>query len=128
MPAPIGRGDMKRQLVRASIGAIGAMREVNPRLHFSHFDRVINVLPERQTLARETPTCHLSLPTLLARIWKPFLSAGVGLEASDTTRGNLTCESCGMMRWIFRLIAVAVVGKFLNRYLATQRTPEPRRP
>ena len=59
--------------------------------------------------------------------WKLFLSAGVGLEAYDTARGNLTCESCGMMRWIFRLIAVAVVGKFINRYLATQRTPEPRR-
>ena len=64
---------------------------------------------------------------LFSRIWKLFLSAGVGLEAYDTARGNLTCESCGMMRWIFRLIAVAVVGKFINRYLATQRTPEPRR-
>jgi hypothetical protein len=63
-----------------------------------------------------------------SRIWKLFLAASVELEARDTARGNLTCESCGMMRWIFRLIAVAVVGKFLNRYLATQRTPEPRRP
>jgi len=29
-----------------------------------------------------------------------------------------------MMRWIFRLIAVVVVGKFLNRYLA-QRVAKP---
>jgi hypothetical protein len=57
VPAPIRRGDMKRQLLRASIVA---MRGVNPRLHFCHIDPVINVLPERLALARETPTYHLS--------------------------------------------------------------------
>ena len=72
-----------------------------------------------------THEAEISAP--VGRFWKLFLSGGVGLEACDTARGNLTCESCGMMRWIFRLIAVAVVGKFINRYLATQRTPEPRR-
>ena len=73
-----------------------------------------------------TGKAEISVP--VGRFWKPFLSADVGLEGCNTARGNLTCESCGMMRWIFRLIAVAVVGKFINRYLATQRTPEPRRP
>jgi len=56
-----------------------------------------------------------------------FLSARIGPEDCDTARGNLTCESGGMIRWIVRLIVVAVMGKFLNRYLATQRTPESRR-
>ena len=51
---------MKRQLVRASIVAIGAMRDVNPRLHFCHIDPVINVLPKRPGLAREASTYHLS--------------------------------------------------------------------
>ena len=74
MPAPIGRGDagflnpfaqhrggdMKRQLVRARIVAIGAMRDVNPPLHFCHTDLVINVLPGRPGLARETSTYDLS--------------------------------------------------------------------
>ena len=73
-------------------------------------------------------TRKAEIPVSVGRVWKLFLSADVGLEGCDTARGNLTCESCGMMRWIFRLIAVAVVGKFINRYLATQRTPEPRRP
>ena len=44
---------MKRQLVRASIVAIGAMREVNPRIRFCHIDPIINVLAERPELARE---------------------------------------------------------------------------
>jgi hypothetical protein len=52
--------DMKRQLVRASIVAIGAMREVNPRIRFCHIDPLINVLPERPELAREAQTYHLS--------------------------------------------------------------------
>ena len=32
----------------------------------------------------------------------------------------------GMLRWIFRLIAIAVIGKFLNQYLAS-RAPQLRR-
>ena len=53
-------GDMKRQLVRASIVAIGAMREVNPRIRFCHIDPVINVLAEQPELAREARIYHLS--------------------------------------------------------------------
>ena len=37
--------DLKRQLVRASIEAIHAMREVNPAIRFFHIDPIINVLP-----------------------------------------------------------------------------------
>jgi len=32
----------------------------------------------------------------------------------------------GMLRWIFRLIAIAVIGKFLNQYFAS-RVPQVRR-
>ena len=37
--------DMKRQLVRASIEAIHAMREVNPAIRILHIDPIINVVP-----------------------------------------------------------------------------------
>ena len=90
--------------------------------------RIYTRCPNNPRVPPGTCKAEISAPVKrFPRIWKPFLSADVGLEGCDTARGNLTCESCGMMRWIFRLIAVAVVGKFLNRYLATQRTPEPRR-
>ena len=40
------RGDeLKRQLVRASIHAIAAMREVNPQIRFCQVDPMINVVP-----------------------------------------------------------------------------------
>jgi hypothetical protein len=40
------RGDeMKRQLVRATIEAIAAMRGVNPRIRFCQIDPIINVVP-----------------------------------------------------------------------------------
>jgi beta-glucosidase/6-phospho-beta-glucosidase/beta-galactosidase len=43
------RGDeMKRQLVRASIQAISAMREVNPAIRFFQIDPIINVVPRSQ--------------------------------------------------------------------------------
>jgi hypothetical protein len=48
------RGDeMKRQLVRASMAAIGALREVNPRIRLCHIDPLINVQAERPELAAE---------------------------------------------------------------------------
>ena len=37
--------DMKRQLVRAGIEAIHAMREVNPAIRIFHIDPIINVVP-----------------------------------------------------------------------------------
>ncbi|HEX4666876.1 MAG TPA: hypothetical protein VH207_09760 [Chthoniobacterales bacterium] len=55
------RGDeMKRQLVRASVAAIGALREVNPRIRLCHIDPLINVQPERPELAAEARLHHLS--------------------------------------------------------------------
>ena len=45
---------------------------------------------------------------------------------ADTALRNLTRESWDMLRWIFRLIAIAVIGKFLNQYLAS-RAPQLRR-
>jgi beta-glucosidase/6-phospho-beta-glucosidase/beta-galactosidase len=43
------RGDeMKRQLVRASIQAIAAMREVNPAIRFFQIDPIINVVPRSE--------------------------------------------------------------------------------
>ena len=40
------RGDeMKRQLVRATVAAIAAMREVNPAIRFCQIDPIINVVP-----------------------------------------------------------------------------------
>ena len=44
------RGDeMKRQLVRASIEAIAAMREVNPAVRIFQIDPIINVVPRSQS-------------------------------------------------------------------------------
>ena len=44
------RGDeMKRQLVRASIESIGAMREVNPAIKVFQIDPIINVVPRSQS-------------------------------------------------------------------------------
>jgi beta-glucosidase/6-phospho-beta-glucosidase/beta-galactosidase len=40
-------GEMKRQLVRATIEAITAMREVDPTLRFCHIDPMINVIADR---------------------------------------------------------------------------------
>ena len=37
--------DMKRQLVRASIEAVHAMRQVNPAIRILHIDPIINVVP-----------------------------------------------------------------------------------
>lgn len=46
-PFAHGRGDeMKRQLVRASIEAIGAIRAVNPRIRICQIDPLINVTAE----------------------------------------------------------------------------------
>jgi beta-glucosidase/6-phospho-beta-glucosidase/beta-galactosidase len=60
-PFAHGRGDeTKKQLVRASVAAIGAMREVNPRIRFCHIDPLINVQPERPELAAEARGYHLS--------------------------------------------------------------------
>ena len=60
-PFAHGRGDeMKRQLVRASIAAIGAMREINPRIRFCHIDPLINVLPETPDLEEEARLYHHS--------------------------------------------------------------------
>src|SRR4051812_4426263 len=43
------RGDeMKRQLVRASIHAIDAMREVNPAIKIFQIDPIINVVPRSE--------------------------------------------------------------------------------
>ena len=53
-------GEIKRQLVRASIAAIGAMREVNPRIRFCHIDPMINVLAGQPALAAEAHIYHLS--------------------------------------------------------------------
>ncbi len=52
--------DTKRQLVRASIAAIGAMREINPRIRFCHIDPMINVLPARPEQAEKAHRYHLS--------------------------------------------------------------------
>ena len=46
--------------MRASVAAIGAMREVNPRIRFCHIDPLINVQPERPELAAEARGYHLS--------------------------------------------------------------------
>jgi len=43
--------DMKRQLVRASIEAIHAMRAVNPAIRIIHIDPIINVVPASSTPA-----------------------------------------------------------------------------
>ena len=44
-PFAQGRGNkMKRQLVRASIESIKAMRQLNPRIRFFHIDPMINVI------------------------------------------------------------------------------------
>jgi hypothetical protein len=51
---------MKRQLVRASVAAIGAMREVNPHIRLCHIDPLINVLPARPELTEEAHRYHLS--------------------------------------------------------------------
>ena len=60
-PFAHGRGDeMKRQLVRASVAAIGAMREVNPHIRLCHIDPLINVLPARPGLTEEAHRYHLS--------------------------------------------------------------------
>ena len=49
-PFAHGRGnEMKRQLVRASIEAIGAVREVNPRIRICHIDPMINVMAKNPT-------------------------------------------------------------------------------
>ncbi len=45
---PMGRGrggELKRQLVRAAIAAIDAVREVEPRARFAHTDPLIHVFP-----------------------------------------------------------------------------------
>ena len=42
-------GEMKRQLVRASIEGIKRMRQVNPRIRFFHIDPMINVIPSDPT-------------------------------------------------------------------------------
>lgn len=52
--------EMKRQLVLASVTAIRAMREVNPRIRFCHIDPLINVLPRRPGLEQEAQRYHLS--------------------------------------------------------------------
>ncbi len=60
-PFITGRGDeMKQQLVRASIAAIGAMRAVNPAIRFCHIDPVISIQPERPELTRAAHAYHLS--------------------------------------------------------------------
>ncbi|MBV9007800.1 MAG: beta-glucosidase [Verrucomicrobia bacterium] len=52
--------EMKRQLVRASVAAINAMREVNREIRFCHIDPIINVIPERPENAAEAKAYHLS--------------------------------------------------------------------
>jgi beta-glucosidase/6-phospho-beta-glucosidase/beta-galactosidase len=52
--------DMKKQLVRASIAAIQAMRAVNSRIRLCHIDPVISIQPERPRLARASRDYHLS--------------------------------------------------------------------
>ena len=48
-PFAKGRGDeMKRQLVRATIESVTAMREVNPAIRFCQIDPIINVVPRSQ--------------------------------------------------------------------------------
>jgi beta-glucosidase/6-phospho-beta-glucosidase/beta-galactosidase len=42
-------GEMKRQLVRASVESINAMRQINPRIKFFHIDPMINVLAKDPT-------------------------------------------------------------------------------
>ena len=52
-----GRGDeLKRQLVRASIAAIEAVREVDPRARFVQIDPVINVVPAAGRPRRPRPS------------------------------------------------------------------------
>jgi beta-glucosidase/6-phospho-beta-glucosidase/beta-galactosidase len=41
--------EMKRQLVRATVGSIQAMRQINPRIKFFHIDPMINVLARNPT-------------------------------------------------------------------------------
>ncbi len=41
--------EMKRQLVRASIEAIDAIRQINPRVRICHVDPMINVIPKNPT-------------------------------------------------------------------------------
>jgi beta-glucosidase/6-phospho-beta-glucosidase/beta-galactosidase len=49
------RGDeMKRQLVRATIEGISAMREVNPAIRFAQIDPIMNVVPRSQREADVT--------------------------------------------------------------------------
>jgi len=44
--------------------------------------------------------------------------AEAGLSNSDTSLGRSGDESqLDMFRWIFRLVAIALVGKLVNRYL-----------
>jgi beta-glucosidase/6-phospho-beta-glucosidase/beta-galactosidase len=60
-PFAENRGDeMKRQLVRASLAAIGAVREINPRIRFCHIDPLINVQAEYPELAAKACGYHLS--------------------------------------------------------------------
>ena len=53
-------GEMKNQLVRASIEAIGPMREINPRVRICHIDPMINVIPERPENAADANAYHQS--------------------------------------------------------------------
>jgi beta-glucosidase/6-phospho-beta-glucosidase/beta-galactosidase len=49
-PFARGRGnEMKRQLVRATVESINAMRQINPRIQFFHIDPMINVLAKNPT-------------------------------------------------------------------------------
>jgi beta-glucosidase/6-phospho-beta-glucosidase/beta-galactosidase len=41
--------EMKRQLVRATVGSIQAMRQINPRIKFFHIDPMIHVLAKNPT-------------------------------------------------------------------------------
>ena len=51
-------GELKRQLVRATIAAIKAMREVNPATRFFQIDPVINVIP-RKNRPQDYPLAEL---------------------------------------------------------------------
>jgi beta-glucosidase/6-phospho-beta-glucosidase/beta-galactosidase len=60
-PFAHGRGNaMKLQLVRATIAAIKAMREINPEIRFLHIDPMISVSSARTELAAEAQNYHLS--------------------------------------------------------------------
>lgn len=61
--APLGRGrgdELKHQLVRASIAAIEAIREVDPRARFVQVDPVIHVLPRNSAAADHAEGYRLS--------------------------------------------------------------------